>query len=72
MSKFPEFRRRLEDVLNPFWANETGVAGGEYALLLAVIGVGLAVAATTLGTAITNAVGNTSDCIKAGMSCTPP
>lgn len=72
MSKYPEFRRRLEDVLNPFWADKAGVAGGEYALLLAVIGVGLAVAATTLGTTITNAVDNTSDCIKAGMSCTPP
>jgi len=72
MSNYPEFRRRLEDVLNPFWADEAGVAGGEYALLLAVIGVSLAVAATTLGTAITNAVDNTSDCIKAGMSCTPP
>ena len=71
MSQFPEFRRRLEDVLNAFWADETGVAGVEYALLLAVIGVGLAVAATTLGTAITNAVGNTSDCINAGTSCTP-
>lgn len=72
MSKYPEFRRRLEDVLNPFWADEAGVAGGEYALLLAVIGVDPAVAATILGTAITNAVDNTSDCIKAGMSCTPP
>ncbi len=58
MSKFLEFRRRLEDVLNPFWTDETGVAGGEYALLLAVLGVGLAIAATSLGTAITNAVGN--------------
>ena len=72
MSNYPEFRHRLEDVLNPFWADEAGVAGGEYALLLAVIGVSLAVAATTLGTSITNAVDNTSDCIKAGMSCTPP
>jgi Flp pilus assembly pilin Flp len=59
MSQISEFRRRLEGVLNPFWADETGVAGGKYALLLAVIGVGLAIAATTLGTAITNAVGNT-------------
>jgi pilus assembly protein Flp/PilA len=72
MGQIPEFRRRLEDVLNAFWAEETGVAGGAYALLLAVIGVGLAVAATTLGTAITNAVGNTSDGINAGTSCTPP
>ncbi len=39
MSQIAEFRRRLEDVLNAFWADETGVAGGEYALLLAVIGV---------------------------------
>jgi Flp pilus assembly pilin Flp len=71
MNQFPESRRRLEDALNPFWADETGASGGEYALLLAIIGVGLAVSATTLGSAITNAVGNTSDCINAGTSCTP-
>lgn len=57
--------------MRAFWADEAAVSGGEYALLLAVIAVGMAVAATALGSAITNAVSNTSDCINAGMNCTP-
>ena len=69
MSQDLEIRRRLEDALNVFRADETGVAGGEYVLLLAIIGVGLAIAATTLGSAITNAVDNTAGCINAGTSC---
>jgi Flp pilus assembly pilin Flp len=71
MSQFPEFWRRLEAVLIAFWPGETRVSGGEYALLLAIIGVGLAVSATRLRSAITNAVDNTSGCINAGTSCSP-
>lgn len=54
------------------WSYQTGASGAEFALLLAVIGVGLAVASEkTFGTAITNALDNTSGCITEGLNCTP-
>ena len=71
MSHWRDYPHRLKDALSGFWSDEAGVSGGEYALLLAIIGVGLAIAATTLGTAISNAVNNTADCINAGLSCSP-
>ena len=71
MSRLSEFRCHSDVAVRAFWADQAAVSGGEYALLLAVIAVGMAVAATALGSAITNAVSNTSDCINAGMNCTP-
>ena len=52
-----------------FSRDEQGAAAAEYALLLAIIAAGLAVAAGTLGTAISNAMDNTSDCINLGTNC---
>ncbi len=48
-----------------FLREENGAAAAEYALLLAIIAAGLAVAAGTLGTAISNAMDNASDTITA-------
>ena len=49
-----------------FWREENGAAAAEYALLLAIIAAGLAVAAGTLGSAISNAIDNAADCISEG------
>ncbi len=54
-----------------FLREENGAAAAEYALLLAIIAAGLAVAAGTLGSAISNAMENASDCIAEGPSCSP-
>jgi pilus assembly protein Flp/PilA len=54
-----------------FCREENGAAAAEYALLLAIIAAGLAVAAGTLGSAISNAMDNASDCIKDGPNCSP-
>ncbi len=54
-----------------FWREEAGAAAAEYALLLAIIAAGIAVAAGTLGSAISNAMDNTSDCIAEGPDCSP-
>ncbi len=62
---------RLFKFLDGFSRDERGAAAAEYALLLAIIAAGLAVAAGTLGTAISNAMDNTSNCINAGPNCTP-
>jgi pilus assembly protein Flp/PilA len=54
-----------------FWRDEAGAAAAEYALLLAIIAAGIAVAAGTLGSAISNAMENASDCIAEGPDCSP-
>ena len=54
-----------------FCREESGAAAAEYALLLAIIAAGLAVAAGTLGSSISDAMDNASSCIDAGPTCTP-
>jgi len=63
--------RKTRELLNRFWSDETGAAAAEYALLLAVIAAGLAVAAGTLGSSISEAMDNASSCIDDGPDCTP-
>ena len=63
--------RKTGDFLAHFWGDEGGAAAAEYALLLAIIAAGLAVAAGTLGSAISNAMDNASNCIAEGPSCSP-
>ena len=62
MSKTGQFFAR-------FWGDEDGAAAAEYALLLAIIAAGLAVAAGTLGSEISEAMNETSSCIEAGPTC---
>ena len=52
-----------------FLREEDGAAAAEYALLLAIIAAGLAVAAGTLGSAISNALDNAATCIDDGPDC---
>ena len=55
--------------LTRFWREESGAAAAEYALLLAIIAAGLAIAAGTLGSAISTAMNNASNCIELGPDC---
>lgn len=55
--------------LTRFWADEDGAAAAEYALLLAIIAAGLAVAAGTLGSSISTAMDNAASCIDSGPNC---
>ena len=59
--------RKTGDFLAHFWGDEGGAAAAEYALLLAIIAAGLAVAAGTLGSAISNAIDNAATCIEEGV-----
>ena len=55
--------------LAQFWREESGAAATEYALLLAIIAAGLALAAGTLGSAFSSATISESDCIEAEANC---
>ena len=63
--------RKTGQFLTRFWGDEDGAAAAEYALLLAIIAAGLAVAAGTLGSSISDAMDNASSCIDAGPTCNP-
>ena len=64
--------RKTVRILTGFWHDEHGAAAAEYALILAVIAAGLAIAAGTLGEAITGAMDNASSCIESYTNCETP
>ena len=51
--------------LNSFVTDESGASAAEYALILAIVGSGIAVAAVALGGAITGAMGRATADIAA-------
>ena len=62
--------KKTGQFVSRFWNDEGGAAAAEYALLLAIIAAGLAVSAGTLGTAISDALNETSSCISSdGVTC---
>lgn len=57
----------MKKFFNDFIRDESGASAAEYALILAIVGVGIAGAAVALGGAITGAFGNATNAIN-----TPP
>ncbi len=55
-----------------FVSDESGASAAEYALILAIIGTGIAGAAFLLGGAIETAITNATDCIPQTSGTTPP
>ena len=53
-----------------FMADESGASAAEYALILAVVGAGIAGAAVLLGTQIQGAIGDATADIAAGRAGT--
>ena len=48
----------MRNFLKSFIRDESGAAAAEYALILAIVGAGIAIAAKSLGTAISTAISN--------------
>lgn len=46
----------MRNFLSSYIRDESGAAAAEYALILAIVGTGIALAATTLGSAIATAI----------------
>jgi len=55
--------------IREFFRDESGAAAAEYALILAVIGAGIAVAATKLGTAISTSINNSCKEVNNNTAC---
>jgi len=51
-----------------FLRDESGASAAEYALILAIVGGAIALAAVTLGKTISNSLDKASNCISAGSS----
>jgi len=60
----------LRKHLVSFGKDESGASAAEYALLLAIIGIGIVVAAQGLGGAISGALNRATNCINAGSTGT--
>jgi pilus assembly protein Flp/PilA len=50
--------------------DQSGASAAEYALILAIVGGAIAIAAVTLGGSINNSLGKASNCINAGRNAT--
>lgn len=50
--------------------DESGASAAEYALILAIVGGAIAIAAVTLGKSVSGAMGKASNCINAGSTAT--
>lgn len=54
----------MTNLLARLWRDESGASAAEYALILAIVGTGIAIAAITLGGEIGGAMNDAADCIK--------
>ena len=61
--------RNAEKFLTRFWNDEGAAVGAEYALLLALIAMGMALAAISLGTEIGIAIDDAADCLQSSATC---
>ena len=52
-----------------FWRSSDGASAGEYALVLAIVGTGVAISAFNLGSAVSGALNDAASCISATASC---
>jgi pilus assembly protein Flp/PilA len=50
-------------LLKKLWADDSGASAAEYALILAIVGTGIALAALGLGSAISGEMNSASNCI---------
>ena len=54
------------NIIKKLWNDESGASAAEYALILAIVGTGIALAAFNLGGAISGAMNTATNCINTG------
>jgi pilus assembly protein Flp/PilA len=60
----------MSNLLTRIWRDESGASAAEYALILAIVGTGIAIAAITLGGEIGGAMNDAAECIATqGGTC---
>ena len=53
----------MTNFLKNYWADQSGAAAAEYALILAIVGTAIAAASILLGTAVSTSIGSAATCI---------
>lgn len=61
----------MTNFVRNFVRDKSGAAAAEYALILAIVGAGIAAAVFALGGSISGAMTKATACINAGSSATP-
>lgn len=61
----------MKNFLKNFVRDESGASAAEYALILAIVGTGIALAAVNLGTAVSDAIQGAADDINNPPTATP-
>lgn len=61
----------MKSFLKNFVRDESGASAAEYALILAIVGTGIALAAVNLGTAVSNAIQTAASDINNPPAATP-
>ena len=62
--------RGITDIMCRLWHDESGASAAEYAMILAIVGAGVAGAALVLGTAIADQMNQSATCISTnGLTC---
>lgn len=62
----------MTNFLKSFIADESGASAAEYALIIAIVGVGIGAAALALGQNVTTAIGTASNEVYECNNATPP
>ena len=58
------------NMIKKLWNDESGASAAEYALILAIVGTAIALAAVQLGDAIADAMSDATECINTdGVTC---
>jgi pilus assembly protein Flp/PilA len=60
------------NILTKLLRDESGASAAEYALILAIVGSGIAIAAFTLGGSISTAMNKAGTCIAGGTAASCP
>jgi pilus assembly protein Flp/PilA len=61
---------KMKTFLKNFVRDESGASAAEYALIIAIVGIGIGAAALALGANVSSAIGNASDEVNACNNAT--
>ncbi len=62
--------KTIRNLISDFAHDESGASGAEYALILSIVGAGIAAAALFLGGAVANSINDAGTCISSnGGTC---
>lgn len=62
----------MVDVIKNLLKDDSGASAAEYALILAIVGTGIAIAAISLGSAVRTSIQGAADCIKTPSAANCP